>query len=332
MSVSAVIPTRAGDRPTLRSLLAALASQTHAPRRVIVSIDDESAPAPPVDALERAGVDVVIVRGPNAGPAAARNRAIEHAAPGLVLFLNDDVVPEPTCVEQHVAAHAQADAPSLIVGAAPWSFGTAPLRVIDRLIAETSMVFFYDRMSDGDPQRDWGYRHAWTLNLSCSAALIEPFDHRLRYPMFDDLEWAFRATRRGVGAAVRFCPTARVIHEHRPSYTASSLARRETMIGHQSWALREINGACFRETMRTDDEPAFVARADRAEGADAFAAFAFLSEQPADACDTAALFDRCGSWRHAARAIGWLAAERGEAFEDAAAETLGVFGASSLAA
>jgi glycosyltransferase involved in cell wall biosynthesis len=42
---------------------------------------------------------------PNRGPAAARNVALMHAREPFVLFLDDDVVPTPCLVGEHIIAH-----------------------------------------------------------------------------------------------------------------------------------------------------------------------------------------------------------------------------------
>ena len=45
----------------------------------------------------------------NAGPAAARNAGVEAATGRLVVFIDDDVVPEPGCLRAHVERHGERD-------------------------------------------------------------------------------------------------------------------------------------------------------------------------------------------------------------------------------
>jgi len=320
VNVSVIIPTRAGDSVVLRRTLASLAAQTAPPQRVIVSLDDAAIPEPDLSVFDSARTRTFVVRGENAGPATARNRAFCHLDGGLVLFFNDDAAPAADCIENHIGAHLTDNAPKLVVGSAPWDFGRVPLRVIDRLVAETSLVFFYDQMTGKDPAHDWGYRHAWTLNLSLPHEALLPFDGRFDGPMFDDLEWAHRVTRDGI--PVRYAPCARVEHAHRPCYTADRLLERETRVGHAAHALRAINPACFSDTFGDTGPPRFVERGatgDALERArEAFASFRLVAEEPGAGVDIAHLFDHCRIWRDAARAIGWSEAELGRSFSETA--------------
>jgi len=57
----------------------------------------------------------VLEQTPNQGPAAARNRGVREAAAPLILFIDDDVVPEPTLIAEHLRLHAQ-DERAVVIG------------------------------------------------------------------------------------------------------------------------------------------------------------------------------------------------------------------------
>lgn len=265
------------------------------------------------------GGRVRVVRGLTGGPAAARNRAMAIARGEWLLFLNDDVVPQEGLIAEHVATHQQRAAaglgPAMVLGSAPWAVGEND-RVIDRLVRETSWIFFYDRMDNAAPDRDWGFRHAWTLNLSVPRAAAPRFDERLRFPMFDDLEWAFRACAGGP-VPVLFRADAAVVHHHR--YDADALLRREALLGHEAWTLRAVSPHCAAAVFgdRYDGGEGSRARAaallaNAHEAARAFAAFREVADAPGDAVgETGALFASARIWRDAARAAGYLAAAEG---------------------
>jgi len=168
MRLSIVIPTR-NRLAALERLIRGLDAQElpNSDFHIIVSVDG------PGDA-ERAAIGrlqprarIAVVDGAPNGPGAARNRAMPLVEAPTVLLLNDDLIPEADLASGHLAAHAGFARPAMVLGSAPWRI-TDPDRVIDRMVRETSMVFFFDQMT-GDrarnPDHDWGYRHAWTLNL-----------------------------------------------------------------------------------------------------------------------------------------------------------------------
>ncbi len=171
---------------------------------------------------------------------AAKNRALELAAGQWIILLNDDGRLSPGFVTAHLRAHERLGQSALVLGSSP--FATyADETLCDRLIAETSMIFFYDRMQ---PHAWYNFRHAWNLNLSfrqADAAGIR-FDERLAPVNFDDLEWAFRLERQR-GLRVWYEPAASLVHKHR--YTLDSYLRREEHLGCMAALLWQCNPACF---------------------------------------------------------------------------------------
>lgn len=191
------------------------------------------------------------------GPAATRNALLARARGSVVLLLNDDVLPDAACVRTHMQAQRELVAGSrvaMVLGAAPWKVHE-PDRLFDRLIRETSMVFFYDQMvgpAAADPGHDWGFRHAWTLNLSMpTGALREAggFDATLPAPCFEDLECAWRVQKK-FQAPVLFRPGAVVTHDHR--YEPLDYLMREIRLGHEALGLAHSAAECAMEIFRRD--------------------------------------------------------------------------------
>lgn len=318
MRLSIIIPTRPGpDSPAVRCV-ESLRPQMAGGDEILVSVDGTRGD-PRLDGIP----GVRVVRGETAGPGEARNRALALAHSPVVLFLNDDVVARPGLLEAHAAAHRGGD-PAMVLGSAPWAVG-ADDRVIDLLMRATSWIFFYDQMDGGDPQRDWGFRHAWTLNLSVPRHRCVEFDPMLAYPMLDDLEWAYR-----VGLPVRYRPAAEVVHEHR--YTARALLRREALLGHQAACLHRIHPACAREAFGARFVPDEATARDAgaaipgliADAAEGFRVFEDLAGAPTRGFDSPAqfrgLFEACRAWRETARLIGSVHAAAGESAERAMAD------------
>lgn len=261
--VSVIIPTY--QRPQkAAACVATLARQTLPPDRyeVLVGLDgpDEQTRRALRAAWHAAGgvnENLLVVPCERAGLNATRNRLLERARGWVMLSLNDDVLAEPRLIEEHLHAqeHARKRKPAAgesprtvadggrvggacVTGSADW---VVPPKsedsLMDRLVRETSMVFFYDQMrfDAADPDRDWGFRHCWGLNFSAPMWAVRETGGFTAFPLtygHDDIELAWRLKRR-FGMPVWFRPGARVHHDHR--YRAGDILQREHNLGVASW-------------------------------------------------------------------------------------------------
>jgi GT2 family glycosyltransferase len=104
--VSIVVPTY-NRKASLQRLLLALGDQTlPADQFEVIVVDDGSTDGTP-EVLEALPVPYPLVRlrQANQGPGAARNLGVARARAELIVFLDDDVVPLPTLLEQHLDVH-----------------------------------------------------------------------------------------------------------------------------------------------------------------------------------------------------------------------------------
>ncbi|MBX3386978.1 MAG: glycosyltransferase [Phycisphaeraceae bacterium] len=280
--VVALIPTHA--RPDKAAACAStLARQSHPAEAFTVLFaldgDDPTTRAEIQSAWTQAAgraASLIVHACPRAGYNAARNHGLTYLREHhpnlaldrttLLLSLNDDILADPDLIAAHVRAHNQAARLGhrgvIISGSAPWVVPTVDQdSLTDRLVRETSMVFFYDQMSrekHPDPYRDWGFRHCYGLNFSAPLwAVIEtcgftafPFTYG-----HDDIELAFRLNAR-FAFPVWFRPDARVRHDHR--YRAQRLLDREFNLGVASWrfaqALPAFGRALFNRDVTSPEE------------------------------------------------------------------------------
>ncbi len=263
MDISCLIPTHQRADKLARCALGLASQQAEGVRfEVLVGVDgpdrgETDAVAAAFAAAGHPNVPVRVNVDAHAGPAATRNRLIATARGRVLLFLNDDVRPDPGLVAHHARAHSELNEqgiPAMVLGAAPW---IVPKRdtLFDRLVRETSMVFFYDQMVGpraDDPSHDWGFRHAWTLNLSVPAEAvrsIDGFDAQLNAPCFEDLEFACRLQHRR-RLPVLYRPKAIVHHDHR--YTPGEYLARERTLGEHAWNLARRAPECARAVFGRD--------------------------------------------------------------------------------
>jgi len=137
--LSVIVPTY-GRPETIRTLLADLDLQTLAPDRFEVVVVDDGTPTPiEVDATLHAYA-LKLLRQPNAGPGAARNLALEHVRAPLTLILNDDAAPAADLLERHLAAHADCEPKTALLGS--FRFTRAALRSPFVQILQSSNLLF----------------------------------------------------------------------------------------------------------------------------------------------------------------------------------------------
>lgn len=196
-SVSVVIPTyNRVDR--LRRVLAGLERQT-APLtsfEVLVisdgSTDGTDAFLESVDTPLR----LVAIRQPNGGPARARNVGIARASGELVLFLDDDVVPSPELIAEHLRAHAATRGDVVVLGP---MLTPDDARLAPWVRWEQMMLYKqYDDMQAGRWQPT--ARQFYTGNTSLARRHLVAaggFDTGLRRA--EDVELAYRLASRGLG-------------------------------------------------------------------------------------------------------------------------------------
>jgi glycosyltransferase involved in cell wall biosynthesis len=229
-SFSVVIPTYQRPR-TLFRVLDALGLQQDAPDFEVVVVDDGSADETPrLLAGYRASYPFRFLVQENAGPAAARNRGIEEACGRLILFLGDDTVPEARLLSVHGRAHADRRSDRLaVLGYTTWP---EKRRVTPFLhhINEYGLQFGYGLIEDPESVP---FNFFYTSNISLPRALLyeaELFDTTFPNAAWEDIEIAYRLTRRGMRIVYR--PEAVARHHHDISF--ASFRKRQVSSGESA--------------------------------------------------------------------------------------------------
>jgi GT2 family glycosyltransferase len=240
MMLSVVVPTY--RRPDLLGrCLAGLAAQEGAPAFETVVVDDGSGDAT-TDVLRswEGRLDGLrwCSQPANAGPAAARNRAVREAGGDLVLFLDDDVEGAPDLVATHLRLHAGAGAPKLgVLGRVDWApdlVVTPFMRWLDR----SGLQFAYETwLREGPIEPPYGA--FYTANLSMHRAVFDEvggFDERFPYPAWEDMELAWRLHR--AGFRLEYRPSARAFHTR--AIDLATFRRRSWTARVAEWAATQV--------------------------------------------------------------------------------------------
>jgi GT2 family glycosyltransferase len=201
-AASVVVPALPGDE-TAAGCLRALQAQTVRDRlQLVLSLDGEGE-------SEAAGRADLVVTGPHAGPAAARNRGWRASAGGIILFTDADCVPEPDWAERLMEAILEG------ADAAKGVYSHGGRRVVQRL-AQVEFEERYGLLGRGETvdmvdTYSAGYRRE-------ALESVGGFDETFPVPDHEDVDLSYRLAERGFRMV--FAPGARVGHIHPATWSA----------------------------------------------------------------------------------------------------------------
>jgi GT2 family glycosyltransferase len=157
------------------------------------------------------------------GASAARNAGWRAAAAPVVLFLDDDVFPEPALVEEHLSWHRHHPEDEVgVLGRLRWA---DELRVTPFMRWVENGIHFDFKAIEGT-EAGWG--RFYTANASVKRALIEAVggfdDERLPF-LYEDLDLALRMHERGFRLLYNSAAVAEHLHPMDLDYWKKRVAR-----------------------------------------------------------------------------------------------------------
>ena len=207
MKLSIVIPTC--DRPaTLRDCLLRLQApnQTLSLENYEVIVSDDSRGQPAAEVLQDEFPTVTWVPGPRRGPAANRNAGAARASGEVVVFLDDDCLPQPGLLTAYATA-----------------FASGELMAAEGRIAADRP---FKRMDEESPLNEFGGCF-WSCNIAIRRDYFERigrFDERFPAAAMEDVELRERILQSGTKIA--FLREALVVHPVRKIKGWSFLRKR----------------------------------------------------------------------------------------------------------
>ena len=191
-SVSIVIPTR-NRLDALRQCLDRVLPyvKTHPECHIIVSDDGDAAQT--AVALSADMSMVQVVQGPRRGPAANRNHGAMRTSGDIIVFLDDDCMPDPSLI----AVYQQAAVDNLDIG------------VFEGRISAVGAVTTF---ADAAPTNETG-GYLWSCNFGIRRELftrVGGFDERFPFAAVEDTDFNFRVKNH---SSIEFLSNARVWHQ-----------------------------------------------------------------------------------------------------------------------
>ena len=246
--LSVILPTKNRGRRLIETL-DAYRHQTSGLSFEIVVVDDGSTDGSAALVAGQPEVErysLRLLQQSPAGPAAARNRALEAALGRLVFFTGDDIEPAPDLLLRHWQFHRAADFdPHLAaLGLTRWPPRldiNATMRHID---GPGSQQFNYSWLKAG---RSYDFRHFYTSNISLHRSMLTEaggFDASFPDAAFEDAELAYRLSFRGL--RIVYLEDALGFHHH--PYLAKDFAARQRRCGRMGRILTHLHPELGRWT------------------------------------------------------------------------------------
>jgi GT2 family glycosyltransferase len=196
LTISVVVPTY-NRVARLRHVLGALEQQQYpadAYEVIVVSDGSSDGTHAYLEAL-RSTMRLRWFSQSNRGPAAARNVGVDKAVGELIVFVDDDVVPEAGLLAEHVRAHHEANGEAVVLGPllTPEGFAMAPWARWE----QEMLMKQYRAMLRGDWQPTARQFYTGNASLRRSHILaVGGFDENFRRA--EDVELAYRLAARGL--------------------------------------------------------------------------------------------------------------------------------------
>lgn len=176
MNFDIVVPSLRGELAALLPILSLESTRPDIAVRFFVVVDNGD-PTPAAlleDAATRTDLQVIHA-GRNEGASAARNRGIDAGSGDFILFLDDDVVPQPNLIDAYVnAIERDGDASPGYVGVTRFPSADSPF---SRGVIASDILTFFD-LSAHRPRMAWGV----TANLCLRRKSLGPTRFSSAFP------------------------------------------------------------------------------------------------------------------------------------------------------
>jgi glycosyltransferase involved in cell wall biosynthesis len=249
--LTVVIPTH-NRCETLEKAIAAYLAQTEVKSILEILVVDDGSTDNTRDVVSRlsngSAVPIRYFSQENKGPAAARNVGIREASSEVILFTDDDIIPRPALVAQHLAWHRKyPELSSAVLGFVTWAPEVKPTSFMS-WYGSDGPLFAYAHFK-GRIELD--YRYFYTCNLSVKTEFLKRngvFDEDFKTAAYEDTELGYRLA--SVGMRLVHNRDAVAYHWQHVSFDEACRRAKKASLAEEIFAKKEA-GMHQRSIQRT---------------------------------------------------------------------------------
>lgn len=237
--ISVVIPTynRVERLPSVLEAWRASSENAQCSHEIIFS-DDGSEDKTEALLESVVGLPVKYIKNQHRGASFARNAAIQQATGRRIVFVGDDIFPDPEFIHRHFLYGAKYGDKVAVLGRVDWHPKQFRNYLLDHIAGEGNEQFSFNRMR---PNTFTDFRHFYTCNVSVSRKMLDTvdiyFDERFYKVNFEDTELSYRLCNNGM--RIIYKPDVFGFHYH--EYTAEKFCARQKVAGEMAVVLRDLH-------------------------------------------------------------------------------------------
>ena len=231
-----VVLTTCNRPDMLRQVLDGFATQTAQRNEFEVIVVDDGSQPPVKELVESFSpkLDIQYIYQENKGLAAARNTGIKAVRGEIVLFHDDDNLPEANLVAEHIKSHRQHPEENIaVLGYLAWHPELKITPLMHYITGPGGQYFGYTKMHDGQSYDAWKW---WGGLISAKMSMMKtvegPFDEQFRFG-YEDTELVCRLLNRDIKILYNSRAKSFIIH----SMSFEDFCRRRIKQGHSLYHL-----------------------------------------------------------------------------------------------
>lgn len=241
LAMSVIIPTynRAGMLPDLLESWREVHQNTLHSYELIFS--DDGSTDDTVEVLERCSKDlpIIILRNEHGGASRARNAAVGCARGEKILFLGDDIYPDPQIINLHLKKLRELEKTDAVLGECGWH----PALNVNHLMKHITEIGCEQFSFLHLPRYEFtDFRHFYTCNISVDREFLLSestiFDERFDKYGFEDIELGYRLALKGM--KIYYLPDAWGDHLHSYNDVRKFCLRQESA-GEMAYVFEDLH-------------------------------------------------------------------------------------------